>query len=284
MSRMKKVGFYLLGLALLMLALMGLHLKELYNAAIVEKNKIDQQIASTVCTKFEQIASDLSHELDVRDCADLGNGSFLFVANTNRDQLHKTIRQQLQIEDPISYPYHISIETANQKNDVSQSELEFEDKLQTAVVNIDVPPLRNIILSGWGLEFMLILIISSIMIWIYYNIIVVLNTDKSSAYTAEVNTIQIGNYSFDAQNQALSINDTLRRITAKECQVLNYLYSSKNQIVRRDDILMALWGDNDYFKGRSLDVFIARLRKHLSEDHTIRIETVHGVGFILTDK
>ncbi len=281
---MKKVRYYLLGLALLTLVLMSLHFKELFDAAMLKKNKIDQQISSAVCNTFEHISTDNSNELDVRDCANLGNGIFQLIANTNKQHLDNMISQRLQMEDQISFPYQISIEDSIGKNELSQSALESEDSFQTAFVNIDVPPLRSVILTGWSTEFVLIIIILSIMIWIYYNVISLLRNYKSNYYTSEADNIQIGKYSFDVKNQALSINDKQRRITTKECQVLNYLYNSKNQITRRDDILMDLWGENDYFKGRSLDVFIARLRKYLSEDATIKIETVHGVGFILIDK
>ncbi|MGB5692945.1 MAG: winged helix-turn-helix domain-containing protein [Flavobacteriaceae bacterium] len=281
---MKKVSYYLLGLAILTLALTGLHLKGLFDAALLEKNKIDHQISAAVCNTFEQLSTDNSNEIDVRDCANLGNGSFQLSAHIKKDQLYDMINQGLEKEDQILFPFQISLQHSIGENDLSQSNLEFADNFQTALVSIDVPPLRNVILTGWGTEFLLIIIISSIMIWIYYNIIGLLLNKKSHTNTSELTPIQIGKYAFDVRNLALSINDKQRRITPKECQLLNYLYKRKNQITRRDDILMALWGGNDYFKGRSLDVFIARLRKYLSEDDTIKIETVHGVGFILIDK
>jgi DNA-binding response OmpR family regulator len=77
--------------------------------------------------------------------------------------------------------------------------------------------------------------------------------------------------------------DWLRRITAKENEILKLLCLKKNQITRKDEILIALWGESDYFKGRSLDVFIAKLRKYFANDSTIEIENVHSVGFILSD-
>ena len=281
---MKNIGYYLIGLALLTLVLMSLYLKGVYDAALLEKNRIDHQISSSVCNTFEHISTDDSYEINVLDCAELGNGSFQLTANTNKDQLDHMISRQLEMEDQISFPYQISLKHSIVKNKLSQSRLESEDSFQTAFVNIDVPPLRDVILTGWSAEFMLIIIISSIMIWIYYNIIGVLQNSKSYNYSPKIDNIQIGKYSFDVRNQALSLNDKQRRITAKECEVLRYLCNSKNQIARRDDILTALWGENDYFKGRSLDVFISRLRRYLSEDETIKIETVHGVGFILIDK
>jgi DNA-binding response OmpR family regulator len=94
---------------------------------------------------------------------------------------------------------------------------------------------------------------------------------------------QIGTYQFDPKNQTLSNGETIRRITAKENEILKLLCLKKNQITKKDEILIALWGESDYFKGRSLDVFIAKLRKYFANDSTVRIENVHSVGFILSD-
>lgn len=93
--------------------------------------------------------------------------------------------------------------------------------------------------------------------------------------------IQLGNYSFDTKNLSLCINNVTKRITEKECEVLLFLVQNKNTVVKRSELLQAVWGDDDYFIGRSLDVFIAKIRKYLKEDPNIQIETVFGVGFIL---
>lgn len=92
--------------------------------------------------------------------------------------------------------------------------------------------------------------------------------------------LNIGNYQFDPQNQSLIINSNTRRITEKESNILEYLYSHKNNLIKREDMLVALWGENDYFLGRSLDVFITKIRKYLKEDTKVNIENVFGVGFI----
>jgi len=94
---------------------------------------------------------------------------------------------------------------------------------------------------------------------------------------------QIGAYQFDPKNQTLSKGENIRRITAKENEILKLLCLKKNQITKKDEILIALWGESDYFKGRSLDVFIAKLRKYFANDSTVKIENVHSVGFILSD-
>lgn len=92
--------------------------------------------------------------------------------------------------------------------------------------------------------------------------------------------ISIGQYRFNPQNQSLSIHQKTRRITEKESNILNYLCQHQNLLIKREDLLIALWGENDYFLGRSLDVFITKIRKYLKEDPNLNIENVFGVGFI----
>lgn len=92
--------------------------------------------------------------------------------------------------------------------------------------------------------------------------------------------ITIGKYAFDFDNQSLILEDKTRRITEKECDILNYLFRHRNKVVKREEMLKELWGENDYFLGRSLDVFITKIRKYLKEDKELSIENVFGVGFI----
>jgi DNA-binding response OmpR family regulator len=92
--------------------------------------------------------------------------------------------------------------------------------------------------------------------------------------------INIGKYTFDFYNQSLSFEGKSKRITERENEILKYLYDHSNLVVRREDLLKALWGENDYFLGRSLDVFITKIRKYLKDDPTVSIENVFGVGFI----
>ncbi|MFD2572946.1 response regulator transcription factor [Spirosoma soli] len=83
------------------------------------------------------------------------------------------------------------------------------------------------------------------------------------------------------QNLTLHVNGQSQVLTHREADVLAYLLDRANTLVRRDELLRAVWGDDDYFMGRSLDVFISRLRKRLADTPNIRIENVHGVGFVL---
>ena len=76
---------------------------------------------------------------------------------------------------------------------------------------------------------------------------------------------------------------TKEKLTLKEAQLLRYFIINKNKILAREDILTEIWGEDDYFLGRSMDVFISRLRKYISEDKHIDIRTVRGTGFILEE-
>ncbi len=91
----------------------------------------------------------------------------------------------------------------------------------------------------------------------------------------------IGDYLFDYSNLSIIKNGAEIVMTQREADLLNYLLQRKNQVVKRSLILEAIWGEDDYFLGRSLDVFISRLRKHFVQDESIKIENIHGVGFRL---
>jgi len=92
--------------------------------------------------------------------------------------------------------------------------------------------------------------------------------------------VSIGKYSFDFNNQSLTIGGKTKRITEKESDILRYLSEHRNHVIKREDMLKSLWGENDYFLGRSLDVFITKIRKYLKEDPDLSVENVFAVGFI----
>ena len=79
----------------------------------------------------------------------------------------------------------------------------------------------------------------------------------------------------------LNCSGCIEKLTLKEAQLLRYLIANKNTILKRDDILTEIWGEDDYFLGRSMDVFISRIRKYLSPDKGIELRTIRGTGFIL---
>jgi DNA-binding response OmpR family regulator len=93
-------------------------------------------------------------------------------------------------------------------------------------------------------------------------------------------SLQIGLYTLDKKNLSLMFsNGTLRRMTYKEAELLSYMAKNANQLIKRSQLLTDVWGNDDYFLGRSMDVFISRLRKYLSGDDRIKIEAIHGIGF-----
>lgn len=93
-------------------------------------------------------------------------------------------------------------------------------------------------------------------------------------------TIQLGSLVFDYKNQCIRHQNNIKRITEKENEILLFLAKNCNKIIKREELLEAVWGQNDYFLGRSLDVFITKIRKYLSPDSSLSIENVFGVGFI----
>ncbi len=89
-------------------------------------------------------------------------------------------------------------------------------------------------------------------------------------------------FAFNRANLTLTIpGQSAQTLTQREADVLACLLARPNEVIRRDELLIAVWGDDDYFMGRSLDVFISRLRKRLAGAETVRIENLHGVGFRL---
>lgn len=119
-------------------------------------------------------------------------------------------------------------------------------------------------------------------------------------FDPEVLILRINNIlkrAYSSSNDEFCISDTVLKIsslelicgknkeklTLKEAQLLRYFIINKNKVLTREDILTEIWGEDDYFLGRSMDVFISRLRKYISEDKNLDIRTVRGTGFILEE-
>jgi DNA-binding response OmpR family regulator len=119
-------------------------------------------------------------------------------------------------------------------------------------------------------------------------------------FDPEVLILRINNIlkrTYSSSNDEYKISDTVLKInslellcgtvkeklTLKEAQLLRYFIINKNKVLAREDILTEIWGEDDYFLGRSMDVFISRLRKYISEDKNLDIRTVRGTGFILEE-
>lgn len=95
----------------------------------------------------------------------------------------------------------------------------------------------------------------------------------------EKTSFEVGNYSFDYQKRTLSINGESVRLTSKENDLLRLLCLNEGKVLERTYALKAIWEDDNYFNARSMDVYIAKLRKHLKQDESLEIMNVHGRGF-----
>jgi DNA-binding response OmpR family regulator len=109
-------------------------------------------------------------------------------------------------------------------------------------------------------------------------------TKKNGAHTDTKNTFQIGNYHFDYLSQTLKHGDHVQQLTTKEAELLKLFCLNINQLVEREIALKLIWGNDSYFTGRSMDVFITKLRKYLKEDPNIELMNVHGSGYKLVVK
>lgn len=94
--------------------------------------------------------------------------------------------------------------------------------------------------------------------------------------------VAIGLYTFDRENLQLSSPSHEYTLTEKEAALLHYLYLNRDTVIRRKTILEHLWQQEDFFSGRSMDVFITRLRKRLAGDSSVSIESIRGIGFRFT--
>jgi DNA-binding response OmpR family regulator len=91
--------------------------------------------------------------------------------------------------------------------------------------------------------------------------------------------VTIGSIVFHYEELELQTLEGIIQLTQKEADLLKYFCLHVNQTLKREDILLSVWGKDDYFLGRSMDVFITKLRKHLKADPATEIQTIHGKGF-----
>lgn len=96
---------------------------------------------------------------------------------------------------------------------------------------------------------------------------------------SDQNFYKVGRFNFYFDSLILDANGERKTLTYKEAELLRYFCDNPNKVLSRSDILIQVWGSDDYYLGRSLDVFISRLRKYLSSDENIKILNLHGIGF-----
>ena len=95
---------------------------------------------------------------------------------------------------------------------------------------------------------------------------------------------KVGSFYFDPANFNLQNEKEKITLTQREAELLKYFLDNKNEVLKREQILIAIWGKDDYFLGRSLDVFVSRLRKIFSNDEKIKIENLHSIGFKFVER
>ena len=93
--------------------------------------------------------------------------------------------------------------------------------------------------------------------------------------------MRIGNYIFNLKNQTLAHKEVIENLTHRETLLLHFLIINSNEILNRSVILKKIWGNNDFFSGRSMDVFITKLRKKLNLDSNVQILNIRGQGYKL---
>ncbi|MEO5912320.1 MAG: response regulator transcription factor, partial [Pelobium sp.] len=92
---------------------------------------------------------------------------------------------------------------------------------------------------------------------------------------------KIGEYQFDYHNQIISKDENQQKVSTKEAELLRLLCLKMNDVLTREEALIQIWHDDNYFNGRSMDVFLSKLRKYLKEDPKVEIINVHGRGYKL---
>jgi DNA-binding response OmpR family regulator len=106
----------------------------------------------------------------------------------------------------------------------------------------------------------------------------ILKRSNKKSNEDEAEQFKIGNYLFNTKRLELQIDDHKQQLTIKEAALISFLFKNKNKLLTREEILRAIWDNDDFFSGRSMDVYISRLRKYLSKDKRIAIESIRHLG------
>jgi len=107
---------------------------------------------------------------------------------------------------------------------------------------------------------------------------------QSGVQTKESDFYQIGNYLFDYKLRTIEHNTSKQKLSPKEAELLKMLCDNQNELLPRETALKKIWGDDGYFTARSMDVYLTKLRKLLTEDPSVEIRNIHGSGFMLEIK
>ncbi|MCJ0742130.1 response regulator transcription factor [Pedobacter montanisoli] len=108
-----------------------------------------------------------------------------------------------------------------------------------------------------------------------------ITTTETTPAEPEPTQFEIGKYIFDYTTQQINFNGTQQKLSTKEAELLRLLCLKMNSVLTREEALLNIWHDDNYFNGRSMDVFLSKLRKYLKEDPKVEIINVHGKGYKL---
>lgn len=106
----------------------------------------------------------------------------------------------------------------------------------------------------------------------------ILKRSKQNQFLKVDDELQIGTYLFDTKRLCLKNGSITQQLTEKEASLIHFFYTHKNQMVKREQILKTIWGSDDFFSGRSMDVYISKIRKYFKDDSRISIESVRNIG------
>lgn len=106
----------------------------------------------------------------------------------------------------------------------------------------------------------------------------ILKRSKQNQFATVTDELQIGTYVFDTKRLSLKNGTLMQQLTEKEASLIHFFYTHKNQMVKREQILKTIWGSDDFFSGRSMDVYISKIRKYFKDDTRISIESVRNIG------
>jgi DNA-binding response OmpR family regulator len=107
------------------------------------------------------------------------------------------------------------------------------------------------------------------------------SASQANTGEAEPDKFEIGSYLFDYNSQVIKKEDSQQKVSTKEAELLRLLCLKKNTVLTREEALLSIWHDDNYFNGRSMDVFLSKLRKYLKDDPKVEILNVHGKGYKL---
>lgn len=105
--------------------------------------------------------------------------------------------------------------------------------------------------------------------------------DNPAGRELEEGAVSIGQYVFNYTKQTLARNNSIEFLSHREAAILRRLYDNKNEVMERKVVLLDLWGDDNFFNARSMDVFITKLRRYLKDDSRVQIVNIRGVGYKL---